>query len=112
VKEFTDRDWEEQRRCEFANQYYDEILMHSDPAIHRLEDNISRVGDLKIPIHYTGYVVQSEPQEIKVNVEDVVHLNDPTPKIVVSVGGGKLGHDLLESMIRLHPFSRQKFPIA
>jgi predicted glycosyltransferase len=110
AKEFVDRDWEEQRRCEFANQYYDAVLIHSDPAIHRLEDNIARVSDLKIPIYYTGYVVQSEPQEIEVNTEDTVHLNDPTPKIVVSVGGGKLGHDLLESVIQSAPLLKAKIP--
>ncbi|NJM68670.1 MAG: glycosyl transferase [Acaryochloris sp. RU_4_1] len=110
VKEFADRDWEEQRRCEFANQYYDGILIHSDSAIHRLEDNISRVSDLKIPIHYTGYVVQSEPQDIEVNTEDTVHLSDPTPKIVVSVGGGKLGHDLLEGVIQAAPLLKENIP--
>lgn len=110
VKEFADRDREEQRRCEFTNQYYDAILLHSDPSIHRLEDNIARSSDLTCPVFYTGYVVQSEPTEIEVHTEDIVLLNDSTPMIVVSVGGGKLGHDLLESIIQAAPLLGKQIP--
>ncbi len=110
VKEFADRDYEEQRRCQFTNQYYDAILLHSDPSIHRLEDNISRASDLTCPVYYTGYVVQSEPKGVEVNMQDRVLLNEPKPMIVVSVGGGKLGHDLLESMIQAAPLLAQKIP--
>lgn len=108
VKEFADRAAEEKRRCEFVNQYYDAILLHSDPAIHRLEDNISNADSLTCPVHYTGYVVQSEPDRILLDPADLALLNDPTPKIVVSVGGGKLGHDLLESVIHAAPLIQQE----
>jgi predicted glycosyltransferase len=108
VKEFADRDTEEKRRCEFVNQYYDAILLHSDPAIHRLEDNISNAGSLTCPVYYTGYVVQSEPDRVEFDAADLALLKDPTPKIVVSVGGGKLGHDLLESIIQAAPLIQQK----
>ncbi|PSB50031.1 glycosyltransferase family protein [Chamaesiphon polymorphus] len=108
VKEFADRAAEEKRRCEFVNQYYDAILLHSDPTIHRLEDNISNAGSLTCPVHYTGYVVQSEPERVEFDLTDLALLNDPTPKIVVSVGGGKLGHDLLESIIHAAPLIQQE----
>jgi predicted glycosyltransferase len=113
VKEFADRDREEQRRCKFTNQYYDAILLHSDPSIHRLEDNIARSSDLTCPVFYTGYVVQSEPIGIEANTantEDIMLLNDPTPMIVVSVGGGKLGHDLLESITQAAPLLGKQIP--
>jgi predicted glycosyltransferase len=108
VKEFADRAAEEKRRCEFVNQYYDAILLHSDPTIHRLEDNISNADSLTCPVHYTGYVVQSEPDRVEFDCTDLTLLNDPTPKIVVSVGGGKLGHDLLESVIQAAPLIQQE----
>jgi predicted glycosyltransferase len=108
VKEFADRDAEERRRCEFVNQYYDAILLHSDPAIHRLEDNISTAEYLSCPIYYTGYVVQSEPDRVQFDPSDLALLNDPIPQIVVSVGGGKLGHDLLESIIQAAPLLQQQ----
>lgn len=99
VKEFEDRDGEEHRRCRFMNQHYDALLVHSDPRIHRLEENISRAGELTCQVYYTGYVVQSEPEHLELSFEDAALLADPKPKILVSVGGGKLGHDLLECMI-------------
>jgi predicted glycosyltransferase len=108
VKEFADRDAEEKRRCEFVDRYYDAILLHSDPAIHRLEDNISNADSLTCPVYYTGYVVQSEPDQVEFDPADLALLNDPTPKIVVSVGGGKLGHDLLESIIQAAPLLQQQ----
>jgi predicted glycosyltransferase len=108
VKEFADRDAEERRRCEFVNQYYDAILLHSDPAIHRLEDNISTAEYLSCPVYYTGYVVQSEPDRVEFDPADLALLNDPIPKIVVSVGGGKLGHDLLENIIQAAPLLQQQ----
>jgi predicted glycosyltransferase len=108
VKEFADRAAEEKRRCEFVNHYYDAILLHSDPTIHRLEDNISNADSLTCPVYYTGYVVQSEPDRILLDPADLALLNDPAPKIVVSVGGGKLGHDLLTSIIQAAPLIEQE----
>jgi predicted glycosyltransferase len=110
VKEFADRDTEERRRCEFVNRYYDAILLHSDPGIHRLEDNIANSDTLTCPVYYTGYVVQSEPDRVEFDRADLALLKDPTPKIVVSVGGGKLGHDLLESIIQSAPLLQQQIP--
>jgi predicted glycosyltransferase len=109
VKEFTDRTWEEQRRCAFADQYYDAILLHSDPLVHRFEDNLTQQVDLNCPIHYTGYVVQSEP-DVELPVADRTLHNHPAPTIVVSVGGGRLGHDLLESMIQAASLLAEKIP--
>jgi predicted glycosyltransferase len=110
VKEFANRELEEARRCQFTNQYYDTVLIHSDPAIHRLEDNISNVQHLTCPVHYTGYVVQSEPEGVQITDEDARLLNDSSPMIVVSVGGGKLGHDLLASIVQAAPLLEQQIP--
>lgn len=109
VKEFTDRIWEEQRRCAFTDQYYDAILLHSDPTVHRFEDNLTQQIALSCPIHYTGYVVQSEP-EVELPASDQALLNSSTPTIVVSIGGGRLGHDLLESVIQAAPLLAEQIP--
>jgi predicted glycosyltransferase len=99
VKELDDRAAEEQRRCQFTNHYYDALLVHSDPQIHRLDDNISRANELTCPVYYTGYVAQSEPEQTEISAEDAAILANPDPMILVSVGGGKLGHDLLKCVI-------------
>ncbi len=110
VKQFGDRDAEEHRRCQFMNQYYDALLVHSDPQIHRLEDNIARANELTCPVYYTGYVVQSEPEQTELSPEDAAALANPHPMILVSVGGGKLGHDLLECVIKAAPILESQLP--
>jgi predicted glycosyltransferase len=109
VKDFADRAGEEIRRCTFTDQYYDAILLHSDSTVHRFEDNLTQPISLNCPIYYTGYVVQSEP-EVDLPEDDQELLKHPTPKIVVSVGGGRLGHDLLESIIQAAPLLAKKIP--
>ncbi len=99
VKEYADRANEEERRCQFMNQYYDMLLVHSDPKVHRLEENFFRAKDLTCQVHYTGYVVQSPPENPVTTDEDMVSLSRKEPMILVSVGGGRLGHDLLECVV-------------
>ncbi|MDJ0693529.1 glycosyltransferase [Mastigocoleus sp. MO_188.B34] len=99
VKQYGDRAKAEKERCELMNQYYDMLLIHSDPKLHRLEENFSLTGELECQINYTGYVAQSSPKNIEFTLEDIVNLNRQEPTILVSVGGGRLGHDLLECVI-------------
>lgn len=99
VKKYADRAKAEQERCEFMNQYYDMLLIHSDPRIHRLEENFSLARELKCKVDYTGYVVQSSPEDPEFNLKEIANLSRQEPMILVSVGGGRLGHDLLDCVI-------------
>lgn len=99
VKKYGDRAKAEKERCEFMNRYYDMLLIHSDPRIHRLEENFSLTKDLKCKVDYTGYVVQSSPENPEFTLKEIVNLNRQKPTILVSVGGGRLGHDLLHCVI-------------
>ncbi len=99
VKKYRDRAGEEERRCELVNNYYDMLLIHSDPKIHRLEENFSRAKDLTCKVDYTGYVVQSPPKNLEFTPEEIASLNRQEPMILVSVGGGRLGHELLDCVV-------------
>ena len=99
VKKYRDRAKEEKDRCEFMNQYYDMLLIHSDPKIHRLEENFFLAKQLTCKVDYTGYVVQSSPENPVFTPEEIAQLNRKEPMILVSVGGGRLGHDLLDCVI-------------
>ena len=99
VKKYRDRAGEEERRCELVNKYYDMLLIHSDPKIHRLEENFSRAKDLTCKVDYTGYVVQSPPENLEFTPEEIASLNRQEPMILVSVGGGRLGHELLDCVV-------------
>jgi predicted glycosyltransferase len=71
-----------------ANEYFDCILLHSDPGVTRLEDTFARTSELTVPIEYTNYVsrhpMSCEPQTKRSNT------------VVVSAGGGRGGETLLQ----------------
>ncbi|MUG92070.1 glycosyl transferase [Scytonema sp. UIC 10036] len=90
-----------EKTCKLLNQYYDMLLVHSDPQFHRLEESFSRVKDIHCDIRYTGYVAQSLPENCAIADKDFFSLNMKEPMILVSVGGGQLGHELLESIVEV-----------
>lgn len=48
----------EARVCSLLNRYFDMVLVHADPAFHRLEESFVTVNNIEPPIRYTGYVAQ------------------------------------------------------
>jgi predicted glycosyltransferase len=110
VKEFENRAKEEAEKCKFMNDYYDLLLFHSDPQIRRLEENFSRPQTLTCEVKYTGYVVQSLPETTTVVDEDIESLSSKDPIILVSIGGGKMGHELIESVIKTAPVLQKYLP--
>lgn len=71
--------------------WFDAILVHGDPRVTRLEEHFPWSRDLRIPVHYTGYVQQEAA------ADDSFPLRPPGgPRVVVSVGGGVNGLELIE----------------
>ncbi|WP_421657691.1 glycosyltransferase family protein [Leptothermofonsia sp. ETS-13] len=93
----------EQKVCKLMNQYFDLLLVHGDPQFQPLEATFSRIHDLHCPVHYTGYVVQPLPQ----TTDDVT---SDRPLILVSVGGGRFGHELLDCVTKTAPLLAQRLP--
>ena len=74
-----------------ANRYFDAVLVHSDPAFARLEESFRSPTTLDVPIHYTGFVTNSQSQ---------VPAERPSrPRILVSAGGGIVGEALLSKAV-------------
>ncbi len=69
------------------NKYFDLLLVHSDPRVQTLEESFGSVTELTCPVAYTGYVAQPSPAPTN---------NDGEPLILVSIGGGRVGHELIE----------------
>lgn len=92
----------EEKVCKLINKYFDMLLIHGDPNFVKLNLSFSRVGDLNCPVHYTGYVVQPLPKSRQVTLDK--------PSILVSVGGGRFGHDLLECVANAAPILKAKIP--
>lgn len=81
--------------CTLLNRYFDLILVHSDPNFQRLEETFSRALDISTEIRYTGYVVQSAEADLSgMDDTDVVRQVGESI-IVVSIGGGRVGYELL-----------------
>ena len=89
----------EERVLQKLNQYFDALLIHSDPAILRLEETFSRMGDISIPVFYTGFVAQqSDPAKGKNLQKELAILNEQK-FIVASAGGGRSGYKLLTCVL-------------
>ncbi|VEP11481.1 conserved hypothetical protein [Hyella patelloides LEGE 07179] len=93
----------EEKVCRLINQYFDMLLIHGDPNFVKLNLSFSRVDDVVCPVHYTGYVVQPLP-------ESNSSLQLKKPLILVSVGGGRFGHDLLECVAKTASILKDKIP--
>jgi predicted glycosyltransferase len=75
---------------EVLNSYYHQLLIHSDPKVIGLEETFQRVGEIRIPIHYTGFVARKPPEPISTKTRRT---------ILASSGGGRVGVDLLAAAI-------------
>jgi predicted glycosyltransferase len=82
------------RAAAWANEFFDLVLVHSDPSFARFEDSFRSRIPLQVPVKYTGFVVpratipRREPPKSKT--------------IVVSAGGGLVGEPLLRLAIEAH----------
>ncbi|WP_404790653.1 glycosyltransferase family protein [Altericista sp. CCNU0014] len=107
---YLDRNEAISKTCQRLNQYFDLLLVHSDPQFHRLEESFPAIADIHCPIQYTGFVAQSLLEEAMWTEQDVTDFSREQPMILVSVGGGQLGHDLLEAVIAASPILKQRLP--
>ena len=99
----------EAKICRLMNQYFDQLLIHGDPNLHPLEESFSRINDLDCDVHYTGYVVQ-QPENTHLTLADQIALNKESPMILVSVGGGRFGHELLDCVVETASVLEAKLP--
>lgn len=98
----------EEKVCNLMNQYFDLLLVHGDPKFVSLEETFSRISNLNCKVYYTGYVVQKPPVNPVLSDEDKKILNSAKPMILVSVGGGRFGHELLDCVVKAAPLLEKK----
>ncbi len=100
----------EEKVCNLINQYFDMLLVHGDPNFVPLEETFSRVSDLKCKVYYTGYVVQQPPSNPIFTDEDREIIQSDKPLILVSVGGGRFGHELLDCVVQTAYLLENRLP--
>ena len=94
-----DQQKHDDRAVAIANQYFDAIFVHSDPAFARLEESFHAHSKLMTPTHYTGYVSLNRDE---VDSSTVMR----SRRVVVSAGGGLVGYPLLQTAIEAHALLR------
>ena len=92
------------RAATIANELFDLILVHSDPAFARLDESFKPNVKLTTPIKYTGFAIAANgPQAAK--------QQNAVRRIVVSAGGGMVGEHLLSTAVKAHELLLREGPI-
>jgi len=86
--------------CELVNSYFDLILFHADAEFQCFAESFPRYEELNCDIKYTGFVAQSATgQKTTEDEQFLAKIDEDNPLILVTVGGGRLGYELLEAVI-------------
>jgi predicted glycosyltransferase len=89
----SDQQAYDDRAAALANAHLDAVLVHSDPGFARLEETFAPRRPLRVPVHYTGFVVR-----------DAAPVTGPRGEhVVVSAGGGLVGEPLLRTAAEAQP---------
>lgn len=94
----------ETRVVEQLNRYFDLLLIHGDEQVIRLDETFSRMGDIRIPVRYTGYICQPPETDDRARLRYRLGLSGDELLVVVSAGGGSVGADLLQVATQAHGF--------
>ena len=84
--------------AELARQWFDLVLVHGDPNLIPFEASFPPAHSIAAMIRYTGYV--AEP------TADIPSSTEGAGEVVVSVGGGALGEELLRCALAARPLGR------
>jgi predicted glycosyltransferase len=101
----------EDRVLQKLNRHFDALLIHSDPALLRLEETFTRVRDINIPVVYTGFITQQTDPANGRSLRKELAISAGQKFIVASSGGGRSGYRLLTSVIDACELLRDRLPI-
>lgn len=85
---------------ESFERYFDHVLVHGDPALVPFERTFRHTGQLGRRLHYTGYVVGHPAPP-----PPTAALSREAGEVIVSVGGGAVGRQLLEAAVQARPLT-------
>lgn len=98
VSKRRDQAGHDERASTLSNAYFDLILVHADPSFATLEESFRPRTPLEVPVRYTGFVL---PGADGTTFRE--HHPPPSPRVVVSAGGGLYGEPLLSTAVAAHP---------
>lgn len=94
----------EERVVKSLNQWFDALLIHSDPSLIMLDETFSGMNDIRIPVVYTGFITPKPSANDRVTIRNNLGISENSRLIVASAGGGRVGFNLLEASIMAFDF--------
>lgn len=101
----------ESRVIKALNAQFDLLLVHSDPKLLPLDDTFTRVGDINIPIQYTGFITADSHPGNGLKLRQELGLLPDEKLIVASAGGGRSGFRLLKEVLKAHHRLKKDKPL-
>ncbi len=101
----------EERVLGKLNRYFDALLVHSDAGLLRLDETFTRVGDINIPLVYTGFITQRATPGAGSRMRRELKISPDQKLIVASAGGGRSGYRLLTSVIDACELLRERLSL-
>ncbi len=100
--ERTDRLKYESRVVDALNNWFDAVLVHSDPQLIKLDSTFSRLDKIKIPLVYTGFVTPVPDKKKVKHFRKNLRLQNKKQLVVASAGGGNVGAPLLRAVVNAY----------
>lgn len=88
----------ENRVIKTLNRYFDALFVHGDQRYVRLEQTFSKMDQVKIPVHYTGYITPKPTPGARNRLRAELGLKKNQKLVVASIGSGSVGAELLISI--------------
>jgi predicted glycosyltransferase len=93
----------EAKVVDILNNYFDALLVHSDPSLLKIDATFSSIEQITIPVVYTGFVTPKPAPNARDTLRNQLKIKEDENFIVASLGGGKVGKSLLEAVLNAFP---------
>jgi predicted glycosyltransferase len=84
-----------------ATTYFDTVLVHGDPSFITLDATFPLIERIAERVRYTGYVADTRAGP----GSGIPATEDGRDEVIVSIGGGAMGEDLLRTALAARPLS-------
>jgi predicted glycosyltransferase len=108
--EKENQDKHEGRVVQTLNNFFDAVLVHSDPKWITLKETFLRFDEIKIPVVHTGYIAQKARAGSRRRFRQQLRIGEEDLMILASAGGGSVGKPILESTIKAFRRLNMKTP--
>lgn len=108
--EKKDRAKFESRVLKWLNPLFDQVLVHADPNVVRLEETFNRTADIIPAVQYTGYVTPAPAPGADKALRADLGLTPQEKVLVVSAGSGSVCGNLLAASLSASHTANQTTP--